>query len=44
MNIVAMIVESYILESVWLLVMVIVWKQAEVAIFGEGRPYIEVCL
>jgi hypothetical protein len=42
LNIVAMIIESYVLESVWLLALVTVWKQPEQVFFGESSTYIEV--
>jgi hypothetical protein len=42
LNIVAMIIESYVLESVWLLVMVILWNQSAGAFFTESSVYIEV--
>jgi hypothetical protein len=42
MNIVAMIIESYVLESVWLLAEVIFWNHPGVVFFDESTAYIEV--
>jgi hypothetical protein len=37
-----MVIESYVLESVWLLVMVVIWRQPASAFFDESSAYIEV--
>jgi hypothetical protein len=42
MKIVAMIIESYALESTWLLLMVILWQQGVSDFFDESVVYIEV--
>jgi multisubunit Na+/H+ antiporter MnhC subunit len=44
MTIVAMLIESYALESVWLLTSVIISKQAASLFFLGSVPYIEVSL
>jgi hypothetical protein len=42
MNIVAMIIESYALESTWLLITVIIQNRVDSAFFNESTVYIEV--
>jgi hypothetical protein len=42
MNIVAIIIESYALESTWLLIVSIFWHHAVIPFFSKSVRYIEV--
>jgi hypothetical protein len=42
MNIVAMIIESYALETIWLLAVAVMWNHVAKIFFSESVPYIEV--
>jgi hypothetical protein len=44
MHVVVMLIESYVLESIWLLAMVIFFDQAVFSFFGASLFYIEVSL